>query len=308
MEPINNEEEKEVNIIGNIDNAEENLPDPNKQKERIWFIFSIVSWFILISTQFETYISSFFRPKKDNELFKGLPIINLFILLMTTTGFIVYLIFTTCKKDQNLYNSMLGYETKYHFIFFLFASAIFLIDQYNDGNFSKEQGITKHRGYNNAVLIADLLAGLITLGLLLYFYITMKMQSIWYIVLATKKGAFSCLFPYVIYKIIIDIYKLIDNNTDSLELGGWQAAVIILIGGISIILSFVFNDIIIAFATSLMYIRYLETYAIAIQVEGVSTYKQFFLVLFEIISVLVIIVSFFLIGFLALTQKEKIFK
>ena len=49
--------------------------------------------------------------------------------MISLAGLIIYLIFTTYKKDQNLLNGILGRKSKYHFIPLLLVSILFIIDQ-----------------------------------------------------------------------------------------------------------------------------------------------------------------------------------
>ena len=59
-------------------------------------------------------------------ILKLFSLLRIFIFGITLFGFIIYLIFTTCKKDENLLNSMMSKWTKFHFISFLFISGLYI--------------------------------------------------------------------------------------------------------------------------------------------------------------------------------------
>ena len=53
--------------------------------------------------------------------------LNIYVFLLSVVGFAIYLIFTTCKKKQNLYDGMVDTWSKFHFIPLLFISALSII-------------------------------------------------------------------------------------------------------------------------------------------------------------------------------------
>ena len=82
------------------------------QNYTLWYVFSLLSWFLFICCQIESYLSDL------KNIYLNIYFLKIFILLISLVGLIVYLVFTTCKKNQNLYNGMLGGNSKFHFVFF----------------------------------------------------------------------------------------------------------------------------------------------------------------------------------------------
>ena len=117
------------------------LDNKNGQSNTIWYFFSIISWFLLLGLQFDQFLNELFpfdekyKPLKGSGIslildyffiLKLFSLLRIFIFGITLFGFIIYLIFTTCKKDENLLNSMMSKWTKFHFISFLFISGLYI--------------------------------------------------------------------------------------------------------------------------------------------------------------------------------------
>lgn len=340
MEEIKNEENEDNMLIGDAGEAEQNEQnDQNEQNEKneqkedneeneekeeneqklpsapneaIWFVLTVFSWSLLICVQVESIISSYFTQINQKNIIKSLKAFKIFILLMSIVGLIVYLVFTTCKKDQNLYNRMLGSNVRLHFIALLVASALFMIEQYNDVNVFKQGsfGNVDTKKYNNGIEITDLIVSFVLMVLLYSFYGTMNLHCDWYISFSIRKGTYSSLISYSLYKILSDIYNIIDNNVD-LSKNNLSALVIIpvfLIGALSLILSLICKDIILTFTTCIIYIGYLVIFSITILVENYKHYSKLVMIFLDVIAIIIIILSFLLIALLSTKYKDKIFK
>ena len=104
------------------------------------------------------------------------------IASIITLVLIIYLIFTTCKKDQNLYNGMLGGKAKFHFIFFLFSSALFIIgqvikfDNFDDYRYDEydEYEYDFYRKLTKKLMITDFIFSLFGIITLLFSYTQIK--------------------------------------------------------------------------------------------------------------------------------------
>ena len=308
-----NKEEMKESLL--VDHSEEKIPPKLKQEEMQlkWYIFSLLSWFLLISVQIEAYVGSFFKPY--NKYAKDLPAIRLFILVLTIVGLVVYLIFTTCKKEQNLFHSMIGGPTKLHFISLLCFSALFIIDEYNNFEFIKQGGFREYETkYNNGIQSTSLIFSLIGLVILIIVYINMNLPCEWYIVQAIKKGVFSCYIPYVTLRVLDSIYNLVSINTgDSKESLGLNIIEILILIGLALIslcFSYVYSDIVMSITNLIIYIGFLIYFSVAFydNYDRLPKSDKVFLILFEVITVLVIVLSLLLIIFLIVWQKDKLFK
>lgn len=301
-----NREEKKENLL--FDNSEQNTHNQQKQTEIeiVWYFFSILSWTLLILCQIEAYITAFFNGYSDYV--RDTPVLKLFILMVTMTGFVIYLIFTTCNKDENLYNWMLGRITKFHFICFIFVAGVYMVDQFNDLSILKQDNFKKfNTKYNNGVQITSIVFGLISIISLIFFYINIALPCDWYIVLIIRKGTFSCLIPYIMFKILDGIYNLvlINIHNESTALEVIQIILLIGIGLVALCLSFLYTDICIAFTNFLIYLSYLINYSSSFYGDYVS---KTYLIIFEVITIIMIFASFCLMGFLIIAQQDKLFK
>ena len=284
---INNEPYLENNNIEQINESNQN--------QTIWYIFSILSWFFFICCQLDSYLRILIF--KSSEGVFNIQIFQLFILLISSAGLIIYLIFTSCKKNQNLYNSMLGKKTKFHFIPLLFASVLFIIKEIIQLRFYSPEFI-------NRIIITDLVFSILTLAFLIFIYIQMNIPYEWYIVLTIKKGTFSCLIPWVLYLIKEDILFLMEIDMI------YNGKVINIISHIiaelcSLLFSFIFKDILVAFTNVLIYISYL-TFTFLYILFGSS--ENGILIFYVILYSIFILFSLFLIAFLSIKYKDKIFQ
>ena len=99
-------------------NASDETKNELNQNYSLWYVFSLLSWFLFICCQIESYLSDL------KNIHENFYILKIFILLISLAGLIVYLVFTSCKKNQNLYNGMLG-EIQ-NFILFFFVRFCFI--------------------------------------------------------------------------------------------------------------------------------------------------------------------------------------
>ena len=61
----------------------------------------------------------------------------------------------------------------------------------------------------NRIIITSLIFSVLTLSTLIYIYIQIKIPCEWYLILTIKKGAFSCLIPYILNLMCLEIYNLV---------------------------------------------------------------------------------------------------
>ena len=235
-----------------------------------WYILSLLSWTICIIT---IWNNGFFWAKFDDLIMKGsgiyyyfpikldIPWLYIFILLISLIGFLMYLIFTTCKKKQNFYDGMMGVWAKFHFIPLLFISALNITLAYTTSPDPLEKDEIK---FNKMLLVFDIIFTLLALITLLIVYIKTELSCEWYLVLAIKKGFFSTFIIYLWYNlfyviiclravdVILDGDDVNDRLTTFFRGTGIAFAVVFGIG--SFIFSFIFNDVVAALVNFLIYL------------------------------------------------------
>ena len=112
---------EEVNILDNSNNTNNylNLGAETDQDQSIKpsYLISVISWIIFTCTLLENIIN---KPLVIEHKYRVIiaipyfPLIELFIFVNSLLGLISYLIFTTYKKNDNLYNAMLSGVVKTH--------------------------------------------------------------------------------------------------------------------------------------------------------------------------------------------------
>ena len=187
----------------------------------ILWILSVISWLLLLIIGWIGFIS--FNEEKmiwtvESTPFQSLPsnikaisikpyyvpfqmteefIYITFIILMAlqTAGFVIYIIYATWLKDKGnggVFNGMMGAVSKFNFIPFVCASALFFIGiSYNNSDSKKE------------LIVASVCFSFVGFVCLSIIYSTAKLNSPWYINCIIKKGAFSCLITLFLYNLFL---------------------------------------------------------------------------------------------------------
>lgn len=177
-------------------------------------------------------------------------IVFILTMIVGLAGFIIYMIKSTCKKDESVFGGMMGQWSRFHFVPLLFVSALFIIGECNDTNLEK---INHFKDMHIAGLIFTIF-GLISL---IFIYIMTELKTDWYIVLTLKKGTYSCLITLMWYYFCYNIYYIRSFDTEKDNLNwrkGCGIAFSIVFGLGSLIFAFIFKDLIIAGMTTLIYI------------------------------------------------------
>ena len=297
--PKNNQAVLEIN---REDSMSGDLINDNNHISLVWYILSISSWALFSCCLLESYLNdpSFNNTKYYygiNITILYLPIVKIFITSLNLVGFIIYLIFTSCKKDKHLYKSMFRGITKFHFVPLLLTSALLILQ-----HISISFKISSERNQKN-ILISDLVIALLALGTFIITYIGMHLPCEWYIVLAIKKGTFSCLIPYLLYNSLFDIVILIEKEETAQIIA---IISMILLAVVSLSLSCIFKDIIIAFINALIYAG-LIIFCASLNFEN-SKIKKLIIIFIWLILGISEISSITIIGILLSRFKEKIFK
>ena len=242
-----------------------------------WYVISLFSWFFLILTIWYSYKEanfiwySFERNLRSEEYYPiemNITWLLLFVFLISIIGFVVYLVFTTCKKNQGLYDGMLDNRSKYHFIPLLLISLLYIIAKnaknVRSNNYST---ILENYEYLRTLISFDLIFTIFGLISLVLVYIFTELNSEWYIVMAIKKGVYSTFiillwynffhmivsFKTINYKIKINKEATTDEDGDIKFLRGTGISFTIIIGIGSLVFSFIFKDLMTAFTNFLIY-------------------------------------------------------
>ena len=316
----------------------ENLQlDDNDRSYSRTHIRSIFSWFLLICVMWHSYDEKkyiweifnsniYYGIGKDYIPLKmTMPWLQIFILLLSIISFLTYLYFTIIKKKENLLNDMLASCSKYHYLPFLFISAIFIIEENafmtNENSFNDEydEKYTKTWEYNKKLVIAVLVFTIILEMCLILIYHNLKLNCHWYFIMLIKKGLLSTLiifFWYYFFYIIIClksyIYildKLYDDKDDLFKFykgAGIAFSIVIAIG--SFAFSFYYKDIVASFANFLIYIGLLNGVCGQITSDDEEVRNEHFKGNFiRTIDIIVLVCNFILICFLFIQYKKLLF-
>ena len=300
--PKNNQAVLEIN---REDSMSGDLINDNNHISLVWYILSISSWALFSCCLLESYLND---PSLNytknyygiNITILYLPIVKIFITSLNLVGFIIYLIFTSCKKDKHLYKSMFRGITKFHFVPLLLTSALLILQ-----HISISFKISSETNQKN-ILISDLVIALLALGTFIITYIRMYLPCEWYIVLAIKKGTFSCLIPYLLYNSLFDIVVLIliEKKEETAQIIGIISMILLTV--VSISLSFIFKDIIMSFINALINAGFIIVCA-SFNFENSKIKKSIIIFIWLILGISEIS-SIIIIAILLSRFKEKIFK
>ena len=171
-----------------------------------WLLFLIVGWISLKWLDDDRILITFIRPfKKNNPFYYPIEqtsamffILIILTMIIATITFIVYMIFSTCKKQGGFFEKMFDKITMWHWVPIVLQAGLFLIGICHDDKHYRDQ------------LIAGIILVIITLILLgLMYYKTDTGSEIPGILV--KKGTYSALiaidwyyFCYVISQLYMD--------------------------------------------------------------------------------------------------------
>jgi hypothetical protein len=229
----------------------------------IWSFLNILAKVLLIPEDIYKY---FYFPIQEQKVFY----IILFVILMVlgTVAFFIYLFKSVIKKDDHVFEGMMGTFSRYHFIPLVCASALFLAGYTQEksisgfvidrATFNKEQ-LDKYKGEFTVNLVFSLL-GLLTL---IFVKMQTKIENPLYVVYSIKDGLYSCLIALFTYCVFysgfyiglftkyIDGENLEDINKYKKDCG---IAFSICIGVINLCVSFVLKDFILPIINFIIYL------------------------------------------------------
>ena len=145
-------------------------------------------------------------------------ILFLILLVLGTIGFILYIFKSIIKKDDHVFEGMMGNFSRYHFIPLTCASALFLqgyVEKMSFNTFNNEAELNKLLT-DYSIFLTFSLIGLLSL---IFIKMQTKIENPFYIVYSIKDGVYSflialftyCLFYSAIYIGIINKSKKLKN-------------------------------------------------------------------------------------------------
>jgi hypothetical protein len=232
-------------------------------------------------------------------LMNNIIIISLFIitLFFATLQFIYYLIKSTCKRDNDIYDAMMGKISKYHFIPLLFGSCLFGIGIFYNANRPGYQNI------ENDNLLYDTFS-INTYGSLLSLFTYISVFIIYEKIdiknetflksLLIKKGTFSCLISLSFYSLLNNIsFCLCQKAKEIEEINIFSFFFIICLRGFDFIgiyyifFSIMFKDIIVALMNLMIYLGMILEYKESYQ-SNIFIYIYIIMMIISIISMVII--------------------
>ncbi len=300
----------------------------------ICWILSVLSWLLLLVTGWISfkwfaddkyaYIWTIHRFEKVDILDKYnyepfqmdkalIYVVFILVMIIVLAGFILYMIKSTCKKDEAVFNGMMGQWSKFHFFPLLCISAMFLVGEVGfDEDYMKEG---KH-GYRDAHLTCYLF-DILGLCSLIFIYIMTDLNSDWYVLLTLKKGTYSCFITLLWYYFCYDIYYLREvdseenqNSSKDYKLYDWGKgcgiAFSIIFGIGSLAFAYIFKDLVVCGMNLLIYLG-LTIYYFQIQKdirngEAGNKYGD------GIVDIIMMAGSIVVIVILLITKKEECLK
>lgn len=250
---------QELNDVYNIQDTygTEEVIDINTLKQKnIWKILSLISWILLISSQLnsiefnlpismvDNYILQYYEKKKYQLIFMAS---NFFpqrtFLTINLIGFVIYLIFTVYKKDENFNSGLFKNFARFHFLPLFLVSSIYIIGEaFTYQIFDKEL-----EGNYLITFIINCFFSLVGLVLLIIIYIKTKLDCQWYITFFIKKGVYSSLIMLLWGNLLSNVILIFPKSETYINI-----IFPILRGLFAIIFSFIFKDIMVLFI-SLLY-------------------------------------------------------
>lgn len=147
-----------------------------------------------------------YLPIQTNRVFY--IILFLILLILGTASFALYILKSTYKKDEHVFEGMMGKFSRYHFCPLICASALFIVGEsqkislFELGNDPNEKTLENYLNQFNKYL-ADFSVFLIfsILGLVSLVFIKMKteLEHPFYVVYTIKDGFYSCLISLFVY-------------------------------------------------------------------------------------------------------------
>ena len=239
-------------------------------------------------------------------------VVFILTMIIVLAGFVFYMIKSTCKKDEAVFNGMMGQWSKFHFFPLLCISAMFLVGENCDNPVPSDN---KHheRDMKVTVFIFDILG----LCSLIFIYIMTDLNSDWYVLLTLKKGTYSCFITLLWYYFCFAIYylRVLDatenqGSSKNYKIPDWSKgcgiAFSIIFGIGSLIFAYIFKDLVVCGMNLLIYlgltIYYFQIPHFIRNSEIANKYVD------GIVDIIMMVASIVVIVILLITKKEECLK
>jgi hypothetical protein len=229
----------------------------------IWSFLNILTKIPLLP---EDICEDLYFPIQEQRAFY----IILFAILMIigTIGFFTYLFKSVIKKDDYVFEGMMGTFSRYHFIPLVCASALFL------GGYTQEKSLSglaldseffdkEQLGQYRVEFAVNLVFSIFGLNTLIFVKMQTKIENPLYVVYSIKDGLYSCLIALFTYCLFYSSYYIgLMTRLKDLEL--WEdipkykkacgIVFSIFIGVINLCVSFVLKDFILPIINFIIYL------------------------------------------------------
>ncbi len=289
----------------------------------ICWILSVISWLLLVLTGLLCFsildskfivwtfykipiTKNYYDPLEcaDNDMGfypiqMSIPMIYLvfgILVLFSIVAFIYYMVKSTCKKDQVIFDGMNGQWTKFHFIPIFFAAFLFLVGETIGDK-------PNHSNMN----ICGMIFVLLGLASLIFIYLKTDLPGDW-LPATIKKGTYSCLIALEWYYFCYDICNIRINNLslpgDKEKIRPFSAIFNILVGIGGLVFAFFFKDVIVAAINLLIYLGYISFF---FSIDSIV--RGWYNGMFEgIVDIAMIILFLVEIGYLIIKHKLECLK
>ena len=293
----------------------------------ICWILSVLSWLLLLVTGWislkwlddDHIIWTIGRIEKVGDNTNYAPfqmesaliyVVFILTMIIVLAGFILYMIKSTCKKDEAVFNGMMGQWSKFHFFPLLCISAMFLV-----GEVGLDDDYAAKAHHERDMHLTCYLFDILGLCSLIFIYIMTDLNSDWYVLLTLKKGTYSCFITLLWYYFCYDIYYLRDVDHDEHpdkdhKLADWYKgcgiAFSIIFGIGSLAFAYIFKDLVVCGMNLLIYlgltIYYFQVPHAVRNSEIANKYGD------GIVDILMMVGSIVVIVILLITKKEECLK
>jgi len=232
-------------------------------------IFYSIFWSII---KFEQYNCSmnFFFGIHINVIY----VLFIITLILTASEFIYFLIKSTSKRDDDIYNSLMGKISKYHFIPIFLATCfcgigiyinyIFMYEDDRDERDNRDRRNNRDRIspfayfilYLFNINIYGIIFSIFVLTSSFIIYIKIEIQNETFLKsLLIQKGAFSCLISLSIYTLFNNLFlSILIRNDIKKDVDLLNISFHLIIGILNLILSIRFKDIILSMMNFIIYL------------------------------------------------------
>ena len=298
----------------------------------ICWILSVLSWLLLLVTGWislkwldEHYIIwtilRFVKSHGDGDHVPYEPlqmqsaliyIVFILTMIIVLAGFIIYMIKSTCKKEDAVFNGMMGQWSKFHFFPLLCISAMFIVGENIDNRVPSD-----NEHHDRDMKVSAFIFDILGLCSLIFIYIMTDLNAEWYVLLTLKKGTYSCFITLLWYYFCYAIFYLrqLDedehpNSTKNYKIDDWRKgcgiAFSIIFGIGSLAFAYIFKDLVVSGMNLLIYlgltIYYFQVHKDIRNSEYANKYGD------GIVDIIMMAGSLAVIVVLLITKKEECLK